>query len=54
MAKAYYTKLTFLFINDFQKSQKISSCLPAVKRGVENGAPRKRFGPSYFVTALEF
>ena len=26
--------------------------LPAVKKGIKNGAARKFFGPSYFVTAL--
>ena len=34
--------------------KKFSSCLPALKRGVKNGATRKIFGPSYFATALEF
>jgi hypothetical protein len=29
------------------------SQLPAVKKGIKNGAARKIFGPSYFVRALE-
>jgi len=28
------------------------SQLPAAKKGIKNGAARKFFGPSYFVTAL--
>ena len=30
------------------------SQLPAVKKDTKNGAPGKCFGPSYFVTAIEY